>query len=95
MSPNPPRPKKKLATVTIDGHAVVCRAFETDQHGRLLGHCRAGAADLNREMVRSGYALAYGAFESDEREAKAGRRGLWSGEFERPRDWRRSHGIGR
>ena len=86
--------RRQLARL-IGGHTVACRAVETDQHGRILGHCRAGEAELNREMVRSGYALAYGAFDSDERDARAGRRGLWSGEFERPRDWRRSHGIGR
>lgn len=79
----------------IGGQRVSCRATEADQHGRLLGVCAAGEVELNREMVRSGYALAYGRYEAEERDAKAGRRGVWSGEFQRPRDWRRDHGIGR
>lgn len=86
--------RRQLARL-VDGQTVSCRPVEVDQHGRLLGLCTAGATELNRGMVRSGLALAYGRFESEEREAKAARRGLWSGEFERPRDWRRNHGMGR
>lgn len=78
----------------IAGHTVSCRSVEKDQHDRLLGYCFADGKELNREMVRAGYALAYGSFEAEERDAKSQRRGLWSGEFEKPRDWRRSHGIG-
>lgn len=86
--------RRELARL-VSGQPVRCRSVETDQHDRLLGYCNAGDRELNREMVRSGYALAYGSFETEERDAKAARRGLWSGEFERPRDWRRNHGIGR
>lgn len=86
--------RRQLARL-VDGRDVSCTSLESDQHGRLLGRCTAGNTELNREMVRSGYALAYGGFEAEEREARAARRGLWSGEFERPRDWRRNHGIGR
>lgn len=86
--------RRQLARL-VDGRDVRCRSTETDQHGRLLGYCSAGGTELNREMVRAGYALAYGSFEAEEREAKAARRGLWSGEFERPRDWRRNQGISR
>ena len=78
----------------IAGQHVQCSSVETDQHGRLLGICSAGGKDLNREMVREGYAMSYGDFEAEQREAKAAKRGLWSGEFQRPRDWRRDNGIG-
>ncbi len=78
----------------ISGNSVRCRSIEKDQHNRLLGYCSADGKELNREMVRSGYALSYGKFEAEEKAAKAERRGLWSGEFERPRDWRRNNGIG-
>lgn len=79
----------------IAGQKVECRAPEVDQHGRNLAFCTAGSRELNREMVRVGFALSYPSFGSEEAEAKAARRGLWSGTFQRPRDWRHDHGIGR
>mgnify|MGYP001430211549 CR=1 FL=1 len=78
----------------IAGQQVQCAAVEADQHGRLLGICSAGGKDLNREMVREGYAMSYGDFEAEQRAAKEAKRGLWSGEFQRPRDWRRDNGVG-
>lgn len=85
---------RKALSHLIAGRPVHCRAAESDQHGRLLAFCTAGGIELNREMVRSGFAVAYGQFEAEQREAKAARRGLWSGEFVEPREWRRSHGAG-
>jgi|CXWK01.1.fsa_nt_gi endonuclease YncB( thermonuclease family) len=73
---------------------VECRAVERDKHGRVLGYCKAGGRDLNAGMVASGFALAYGSYLREEGEAKSRRRGLWAGEFERPRDWRHERGVG-
>lgn len=78
----------------IGKDAVVCRATERDKHGRVLGYCSAGGRDLNAGMVASGLAVAYGGYLREQGEAKAGRRGLWAGEFETPRDWRHERGIG-
>ena len=78
----------------IGKDVVVCRATERDKHGRVLGYCSAGGRDLNAGMVSSGLAVAYGGFLREQGEAKASRRGLWSGEFENPRDWRHERGIG-
>jgi endonuclease YncB( thermonuclease family) len=79
----------------IAGRTVECVAPERDQHGRLLARCTAGEHDLNREMVASGLAVAYGDYQREETGARAAKRGLWSGEFERPRDWRRNQGSRR
>ena len=73
---------------------VTCRANERDKHGRVLGYCSAGGRDLNAGMVASGMAVAYGGYLREEGEAKLRKRGLWSSEFERPRDWRHERGIG-
>lgn len=78
----------------IAGMKVTCQSHERDQHGRLLAVCSVGARALNAAMVERGYALAYGDYQREERLAKAAGRGLWSGIFQRPRDWRRQHGIG-
>ncbi len=74
--------------------AVACRSVERDKHRRLLGYCEADGRELNRAMVESGMAVAYGGYRAEERAAKAARRGLWSGEFQLPRDWRHERGIG-
>ncbi len=73
---------------------VECRASKRDKHGRVLGYCRAGGRDLNALMVTAGLAVSYGSYLREEGDAKARRKGLWSGEFERPRDWRHERGIG-
>lgn len=79
----------------IGGQRVVCRSVERDKHGRYLGTCEAGGRTLNAAMVESGFAVSYGSYRSEERAAKAARRGMWSGTFQMPRDWRRDRGIGR
>jgi endonuclease YncB( thermonuclease family) len=40
-------------------------------------------------MVAEGLAVAFGAYKSEEAQARSARRGLWASEFERPQDWRR------
>lgn len=75
---------------------VTCEGNQTDKYGRLLVICRAGGHILNAEMVRQGMAIAYPGTDVDyrreEAEARAARRGLWSGTFDRPQDWRRMNG---
>ena len=79
----------------IGGRSISCRGDEPDQHGRLLGTCSVNGRNLNSVMVSSGYALSFGArYGREERDARDGRRGLWSGEFQKPQDWRHAHGIG-
>ena len=78
----------------IGGQKIICQVAERDQHGRLLGYCTAGTRDLNGGMVSSGMALSYGGYIKEETAAKLARRGLWGSEFQRPREWRREHGIG-
>jgi len=80
--------RRELARI-IGGRPIACDVDSRDQHGRLLAYCKAGQRDINAGMVASGYALSYGAYLKDEGVAKAAKRGLWSGEFQRPRDWRR------
>ena len=49
--------------------------------------------NINRRMVREGYAVAYRQYDStfalDELIAKIKKDGLWSSEFENPSDWRK------
>ncbi|MBX3554821.1 thermonuclease family protein [Chelatococcus sp.] len=70
---------------------ITCTIRENDRYGRGLALCRQGEMDVNAELVREGQAIAYGRFDAEERQARASRRGVWAGRFERPADWRRAH----
>jgi endonuclease YncB( thermonuclease family) len=69
-----------------------CTGWQRDKYDRLLGVCQASGQEVNREMVRSGWAVAYGAYRAEEKEARKARLGLWAGEFQRPQDFRRMKG---
>ena len=76
----------------VTGKQVRCVAVDTDDHGRTVARCTAGAVDVNRQMVSNGYAIAYRRYSLDyvsaEASAKAGKRGIWAGTFEMPSDVR-------
>jgi endonuclease YncB( thermonuclease family) len=76
----------------IAGKPVSCAGWQRDRYGRLLGDCKAGGRDLNQAQVETGWAVAYGDFDTEEAAARAGRAGIWAGTFDEPQDWRESHG---
>lgn len=76
----------------VTGKQVRCVEMDTDEHGRTVARCSVGNVDVNRAMVTSGYAVAYRrysfAYVSAEQAAKAHSRGLWSGKFRMPDEFR-------
>jgi endonuclease YncB( thermonuclease family) len=83
----------------IGGRDVACEIRDTDRYERLVAVCKAGDVDLNREMIRQGWAVRFGTlglgYASAETEARSARRGIWRGDFERPQDWRKQHDANR
>lgn len=81
-----------LLRALVRGQEVTCQTSEADRYGRALSVCRAGGLELNREMVRLGWAVAYIRHSQDylneEREARAAKRGIWQGTFEEPEAYR-------
>ncbi len=75
----------------IGGREILCSGTEHDRYDRLIATCRSGDLNLNRQMVRDGWAVAYGDYRAEERAARAASHGLWRGAFERPREWREIH----
>jgi endonuclease YncB( thermonuclease family) len=71
---------------------VSCSSVETDRYGRAVAVCKIGDLDINREMVRLGWAVAYSRHSASylhaEAEAKKAKRGIWAGAFEKPEDYR-------
>lgn len=76
----------------ISGSTVKCDQKDTDRYGRAVSECFSKGLNLNAEMVKSGWAMAYRkyshAYISDEAHAKKNKLGMWAGEFQAPWDYR-------
>ena len=72
---------------------VYCVIPDEDRYGRMLGRCHilghGGSNSINRQMVNDGWALAYGDYRAEERQAREQGLGIWAWEFEEPEAWRR------
>jgi endonuclease YncB( thermonuclease family) len=70
----------------------ICQLSGVDRYGRKLGTCLIDREDVSRWLVRNGWALAFRrysmAYVPDEDHAREHKRGLWSGAFIAPWDWR-------
>ncbi len=86
------RRSREALRALVGGRRVACAASARDRYERWLATCSAGGVDLNRRQVEAGWAVAYGAYRAEEAAAREKGAGLWAGEFERPHDWRQSHG---
>lgn len=86
-------------TALVEGRRVTCDLNGRHSYGRQLGRCRVGGGtgyqgDLAAWMVSQGWAVVDSRFEQTYRpqqaEAKAARRGVWSGTFQVPCEFRGS-----
>ena len=78
----------------IDGKLIICKVQgKLDRYKRYIGVCFLGEVDLNKWMVRNGYAIAYRRYSNDyvedENYAKKNKLGLWNGSFIQPEKWRK------
>ena len=85
----------KFALETYIYSQVICYYNSKDRYGRILGICFVEETELNKMMVQSGNAVAYLKYSkkylNDQEIAKNKNRGLWSGEFDMPWEWRRKY----
>lgn len=76
----------------VQGHEVSCTSIETDRYGRAVSVCKIGNLEINGEMVRLGWAVAYSrhslSYVHLEAEARKAKRGIWAGTFEMPEAYR-------
>lgn len=72
---------------------LICKPKVVDRYGREVADCFVGDKNINKEMVRLGYAVAYDRYTKDyvaaQKEAKKHKRGIWSGRFMKPELYRR------
>jgi endonuclease YncB( thermonuclease family) len=83
--------KEKLQGFARD-RSWTCDLTGIDVYRRHLGSCTVGGEDVSRWLVRNGWALAFRrystAYVADEDYAREQKRGLWSGAFIAPWEWR-------
>ena len=85
--------RRRLAELIATG--AECRGDRRDRYGRLLVSCGRGETDPAARLVAEGLAVSDGAYDRQQAEARSSGRGLWSGDFEHPADWRRRHDAAR
>jgi endonuclease YncB( thermonuclease family) len=78
----------------LGGRPLKCEASGYDRYRRVLAVCALpDGYDVNAWMVQQGWALAYysAVYRSQEAEAHAAKRGIWTGSFMPPWEWRHRH----
>jgi endonuclease YncB( thermonuclease family) len=76
-------------TRLVQGRDITCRIVGRDGFGRGLGQCSAGGAEINRALVRGGFAVAEStALRGEEAAARQAAQGLWAHGTGAPATWR-------
>lgn len=85
---------KKFLINIIDGQRVRCVILGKDKYKRFLCECFIKEQNINKLMVKQGWAVAYRNYSkkyvSDELYAKNKKKGIWQGIFENPWDYRKN-----
>jgi len=83
--------RDELAKYT-EGKSWTCHSERTDRRGRMVARCKVDGEDIQKWIVRNGWALSYVRFsheyDSDESAARETKAGMWQGAFIAPWDWR-------
>jgi len=75
-----------------EGKNWVCHIRSIDRHGRSVARCEVDGEDIQKWLVRSGWALSYTRvshdYDADQAAARDAKAGMWQGAFIAPWDWR-------
>lgn len=91
-APWPCGARAEARLVELARNEISCQPEDRDRWGRVVAACRSGGADLGGTMVRDGLALSTGRYGEAQAEARLAGRGIWSGPFVAPAQWRRLTG---
>ncbi len=76
---------------------VACTDEGMDKYKRQLSYCYVGDININREMVKTGNALAYSKYDlffvKEEIQARWNKAGVWGSEFEKPETFRKNKNL--
>jgi endonuclease YncB( thermonuclease family) len=88
---------RNLQIMADQGPATCEVVGDPDPFGRLPARCKINGQSLNEQLVRKGWAVARPNETTDyvaaEAAAKKEKLGLWQGQFQRPDQFRITHGI--
>ena len=77
----------------IGSNLVECKKKDKDRYQRIIGECFVNGENVNALMVKEGMGIAYRYYSNDyieeEEFAKINKRGIWSGQFIEPYQWRK------
>ncbi len=77
---------------TVRDKPLICKGDTKNPQGELLAICQLNGAELNSELVRAGWVLAYPRhtvrYLLEEKEASSAKRGLWQAISGTSLDWR-------
>jgi endonuclease YncB( thermonuclease family) len=75
-----------------DNKPWTCHVSQIDRRGRAVARCEVDGEDIQKWMVKNGWALSYVRFshdyDADEKAAREAKAGMWQGAFIAPWDWR-------
>ena len=75
-----------------DKKSWTCHVERTDRRGRAVARCQVDGEDIQKWLVKSGWALSYVRvshdYDADEKAAREAKAGMWQGAFIAPWDWR-------
>jgi len=83
--------KKALRKLALRGD-FQCTTEGLDRYERWLATCSVQGANVNRTLVRNGWAVnygGYGPYGGEETLAQNEKVGIWQGQFDQPQNWRR------
>ena len=79
----------------IENSPVICRINDVDRYKRYIAVCFSNKKNLNKMMVKNGWAIAYRYYSKDyideEFIAKRKKLGIWRGTFEEPYIYRKNN----
>jgi endonuclease YncB( thermonuclease family) len=75
-----------------DKKVWTCHVDRVDRRGRSVARCNVDGEDIQKWLVKSGWALSYVRrshdYDADEKAAREAKAGMWQGSFIAPWDWR-------
>ena len=84
-----------LKSLIKDKNKVICEKKNMDRYKRIVAVCYYDNEDLNKLMVKNGWAIAYRKYSKDyvddENYARVNKLGVWKGEFTEPQLWRKQN----
>lgn len=91
----------KCAKAFLEGiisvNEVTCESQGEDKYKRTIAICYANEKEINQEIIKAGYAIAYRQYSSryveDEKLAKEHKKGIWAGQFVAPQEYRKAKKV--